>query len=144
MGHHGTTPAGATPAVPEGELDLSFVRSSGPGGQNVNKTSTKAQLRWNVGASSAFTDEQKAAIRAFAGSRLNDADEIVIASDAQRSQPQNRAAAVARLQELVAAALAPRKERKPTKASKAVKRRRLDDKRRHGDKKRSRRGTFDQ
>ena len=143
MEHIGTNPAGAAPAVPEGEIDLAFVRSSGPGGQNVNKTSTKAQLRWNVGASAAFDEAQKAAIRAYAGSRLNDADEIVLASDAERSQPQNRAAVVARLQALVAAALAPRKERKATKVSRAQKRKRLDEKRHHGDKKRARRQDFE-
>ncbi|HTM68230.1 MAG TPA: alternative ribosome rescue aminoacyl-tRNA hydrolase ArfB [Candidatus Binatia bacterium] len=125
--------------VPESEIDLAYVRSSGPGGQNVNKTSTKAQLRWNVGTSSAFTDDQKSAIRAYAGGRLNDADEIVLASDAERSQPQNRAEVIRRLQELVTAALAPKKVRKPTKASKASKRRRLDDKRRQSEKKSSRR-----
>src|SRR5512135_1852674 len=76
--------------VPDNELDISFVRSSGPGGQNVNKTSTKAQLRWNVGRSGAFTDEQKAAIREAAGNRLTADDEILISAEAERSQPQNR------------------------------------------------------
>jgi len=125
----------APPAVPESEIDVVFVRSSGPGGQNVNKTSTKAQLRWNVGRSGVFTDEQKAAIRAAAGNRLSKEDEIVLFDQSQRSQPQNREAAVARLQELVAEALAPRKERKETKVSRGEKQRRLEDKRRQSEKK---------
>ncbi|HTK05064.1 MAG TPA: alternative ribosome rescue aminoacyl-tRNA hydrolase ArfB [Candidatus Eisenbacteria bacterium] len=129
--------------VPEHEIDMAFVRSSGPGGQNVNKTSTKAQLRWNVGASQAFTDDQKSAIRAFAGGRLTDADEIVLASDAERSQPQNKAEVIRRLQQLVAAALAPKKARKPTKVSKSQKRRRLHDKRAVSEKKSSRRPPSD-
>src|SRR3989338_6623941 len=78
------------PAVPAGELQIDFVRSSGPGGQNVNKTSTKAQLRWKVGASSAFSEEEKMKIREYAGKRLNNDDEIVVAADTERSQLQNR------------------------------------------------------
>jgi ribosome-associated protein len=127
------------PAVPEHEIRIAFARSSGPGGQNVNKTSTKAHLRWNVGASSAFSDEQKTAIRAAAGHRLNADDEIVIAAEAERSQAQNRDDAVARLQTLVAEALTPPKPRKVTKVSRAEKRRRLEGKRRTGEKKRARR-----
>lgn len=125
--------------VPDDEIEMDFVRSSGPGGQNVNKTSTKAQLRWNVGRSRAFSDEQKAVIRAHAAARLNADGDIVIASQASRSQSQNRDDAVRRLQELVASALAPAKERKPTKVSKAQKRARLDEKRRTSDKKSARR-----
>lgn len=125
--------------VPLGEIRLDFVRSSGPGGQNVNKTSSKVQLRWRVGGSPAFTEEQKAAIRRRAGHRLNAEDEIVLAAQTERSQSQNRDEAVRRLQELVAAALAPKKVRKPTKVSRAQKQQRLEAKRRIGEKKRRRR-----
>ncbi|MBI4458038.1 aminoacyl-tRNA hydrolase [Candidatus Uhrbacteria bacterium] len=127
-----------SPTVPESEITVDFVRSSGPGGQKVNKTSSKAQLRWNVGASPAFTDEQKAMIRAAAGGRLNREDEIVLAAEAERSQFQNRGAVVARLQELVAVALTPKKTRRATKVSRAQKRQRLDAKRRHATKKTAR------
>ncbi len=126
-------------AVPDAEMQIDFVRSSGPGGQKVNKTSSKAQLRWNVGGSRVFTEEQKAAIRAAAGNRLNAADEIVLASQIERSQFQNRDDVVRRLQELVAEALAPKAERKETEVSRAQKRERLEEKRRQGDKKRDRR-----
>ncbi|MEK9152738.1 MAG: alternative ribosome rescue aminoacyl-tRNA hydrolase ArfB [Patescibacteria group bacterium] len=105
------------------------MRSSGPGGQKVNKTSSKAQLRWNVDRSQAFTEEQKAAIRAAAGNRLNGEDEIVIAADTERSQFQNRDSVIERLQELAADALAPKKERRETKVSRAQKRQRLEEKR---------------
>ncbi len=108
---------------------IDFVRSSGPGGQKVNKTSSKAQLRWNVDRSQAFTEEQKAAIRAAAGNRLNGEDEIVIAADTERSQFQNRDSVIERLQELAADALAPKKERRETKVSRAQKRQRLEEKR---------------
>lgn len=121
--------------VPENEIELDFVRSSGPGGQNVNKTSSKAQLRWNVGRSRAFTDEQKAAIRQAAGNRLTSEDEIILSAQTERSQSQNRDEVVQRLQDLVAEALTPEKERKATKVSRTQKRARLEDKRRTSDKK---------
>jgi ribosome-associated protein len=127
------------PVIPEDEIRLAFVRSSGPGGQNVNKTSTKAQLHWNVGSSVSFTEDQKAAIRRGAGARLNDRDEIVLSSDAERSQLQNRDEVVRRLRQIVAKALAPKKVRRPTKVSRSQKMRRLEEKRRRGEKKSVRR-----
>jgi ribosome-associated protein len=127
-----------TPIVPESEIRLDFARSSGPGGQNVNKVSSKAQLRWSVGLSQAFSEEQKAAIRTFAGSRLTKDDEIVLAAESERSQLQNKEEAVRRLQELVRVALTPKKKRRPTKVSRAQKRKRVEEKRRAGERKRSR------
>jgi ribosome-associated protein len=124
--------------IPESELRLEFSRSSGPGGQNVNKVSSKAQVRWSVGASAAFTDGQKALIRAFAGKHLTKEDEIVLAAESERSQLQNREEAVRRLRALVAAALAPRKTRKPTKVSRAQKRKRVEQKRIVGERKKNR------
>ncbi|MEK7545581.1 MAG: alternative ribosome rescue aminoacyl-tRNA hydrolase ArfB [Patescibacteria group bacterium] len=126
------------PTIPESELRLDFSRSSGPGGQNVNKVSSKAQVRWNVGASVAFTDEQKSLIRAFAGKHLNKEDEIVLAAESERSQLQNKEEAIRRLNALVAAALIPKKKRKPTKVSRAQKRKRVEEKRIVGERKRSR------
>lgn len=125
--------------VPENEIEIDFVRSSGPGGQNVNKTSSKAQLRWNVGRSQAFTQGQKAAIRAHAGHRLSGTDEIVIAEQSERSQLQNRETVVRRLQELVATALTPKKKRRPTKVGRSQKRKRLEEKRLVSRKKQDRR-----
>ena len=128
-----------TSTVPESEIRLEFARSSGPGGQNVNKVSSKAVLRWSVGLSQAFTEQQKALIRAFAGSRLTKDDEIVLSAESERSQLQNREEAVRRLQELVSRALTPRKKRKPIKVSRAQKRKRVESKRLIGEKKRNRR-----
>lgn len=124
--------------VPENEIDISFVRSSGPGGQNVNKTSTKAQLHWHVGRSAVFTDAQKAAIREAAGNRLTLNDEIVLSAESERSQLQNKEEVIGRLQDLVARALLPKKVRRPTKVSRSQRRKRLEDKGRTADKKRSR------
>ena len=133
------SPSDDPPTVPENEIEIYFVRSSGPGGQKVNKTSSKAQLRWCVGRSTAFTAHQKDLIRRAAGNRLNSADEIVMSEQTERSQPQNRDAVIARLQRLVAEALTPQTRRIPTKPSWGEKQRRLDDKRRQGEKKQGRR-----
>ncbi|MEK7072860.1 MAG: alternative ribosome rescue aminoacyl-tRNA hydrolase ArfB [Patescibacteria group bacterium] len=126
------------PRVPETEIQLDFVRSSGPGGQNVNKTSSKVQLRWHVGGSQAFTEAQQMVIRAHAGKRLNSQDEIVLAAQTERSQSQNRDEVIQRLQDLVAEALAPKKKRKKTRVSYTQKQKRLEDKRRTGAVKRTR------
>ncbi|OIO52825.1 MAG: hypothetical protein AUJ19_00070 [Parcubacteria group bacterium CG1_02_58_44] len=126
------------PRVPEGEIDIKFVHSSGPGGQNVNKCSTKAVLSWNVGASVAFSEEQKDMIRRELGNRLNSEDCIVMSSQSERSQARNQENVVRRLQELVAEAITPQKERRPTRPSRAAKARRLDDKHKVGDKKKLR------
>lgn len=126
------------PRVPETEIQLDFVRSSGPGGQNVNKTSSKVQLRWQVGGSHAFTEAQQTVIRAHAGKRLNSQDEIVLAAQTERSQLQNRDEVIQRLQDLVAEALTPKKKRKKTRVSYTQKQKRLEDKRRTGEVKRTR------
>jgi len=126
------------PKVPFHEINIDFVRSSGPGGQKVNKTSSKAQLRWNIGESSEFSDIQKELIREVAGNKLNSEDEIVLSEQTERSQYQNRDTVIKRLQQLVDEALIVKKERKPTKPSKRQKQKRLDDKKKLGDKKKDR------
>ena len=115
-------------AIPESELVFEFIRSSGPGGQNVNKTSSKVRLRWNVDRSTVFTTEEKERIKTFLANRLNLEGEIVLASDETRSQTQNRERVTELLQLLVTEALTPEKERVPTKLPRAVKRKRLDEK----------------
>ena len=134
---------GPAASVPENEMQFTFSASGGPGGQNVNKVASKATLRWNVGASGAYSEGQKQLIRDYAGSYLNKADEIIIQANEQRSQHQNRESAVERLRNLVAQALVPKKERKETKPSWSAKQKRLDSKRKDSNKKNERRGGGD-
>ncbi len=128
------------PMVPESEMKFEAIRSSGPGGQSVNKTNSKVRVRWNVGRSDVFDDDQKAKIRAYAGNRLNDADEIVLDTQSERSRLQNQEEVIARLQRLVAEALTPQKERKETKVSRGQKEQRLNEKKRESRKKQDRKG----
>lgn len=125
--------------IPESEILVEYARSSGPGGQNVNKRDTKAVARWKIGASTAFSGVEKARIRSFAANRTNGEDEVVIAAEDERSQLRNRETAVARLRDLVRAALVPKKTRRPTRPTRASKERRLDAKRRESRKKDQRR-----
>ena len=123
-----------TPAlsIPLSELVLSFVRSSGPGGQNVNKVATAVQLRFDVLNSPSLPEPVKTRLLAKAGARATRDGMIVITADRHRTQPLNRADAIARFAELVrSAALVPRK-RRPTKPTLASKRRRMDTKTRRG------------
>ena len=114
-------------AIPENELDERFVRASGPGGQNVNKVSTAVELRFDVGASS-LTDDVKARLRALAGKRMSQDDVLLIDSREHRTQTQNRAAARARLVELLQEALRRPRSRKKTRPTRAAKERRLEAK----------------
>ena len=117
------------PTIPESEITIDYARSSGPGGQNVNKRDTKAIVRWNIGTSKAFSEAEKDRIRSLALNRLTTEDDIVLSADDQRSQAQNRESALVRLQELVQKALIPKKKRRTTKPTRASKERRLKDKR---------------
>ena len=130
--------------IPESELDFEFVRSSGPGGQRVNKTSTKAQLRWNVDRSAVFTDDEKTRIKEHLANRINKEGEVVISSDVTRSQSQNKELAIELLRGLVAHAIAPVKKRKPTKPTRSSKERRLKEKSEQAKKKIDRRGFIDE
>lgn len=115
--------------VPERELVWAAVRSSGPGGQNVNKVSSKVELRFDFEGSEALTAAVKQRLRALAVHRLDADGHILITSQATRNQPQNLADARQRLAELIARALVVPKARRPTKPSRAAKRARLKDKR---------------
>ncbi len=107
-------------------IKITFARSSGAGGQNVNKTSTKAVVRWSVGKSRVFSEVEKARIRLILKNKLNNNDEIVLMSEEERSQSQNRALAISRLQTLVARALRVPKKRRPTRPTRASKLRRIE------------------
>jgi len=130
--------------IPEGEYTLSYVRSPGPGGQNVNKVSTACELRFRVGATELLDEAGKERLRALAGRRLTREDELVLEAHRHRTQEANRRDAVARLEQLIAQALHAPKVRRKTRPSRAAKARRLEGKRLHKDKKRMRaRPAFD-
>lgn len=129
--------------MPESEIGISFVRSSGPGGQNVNKRSTKAEMRWDLGASPFYSPEEKKLIREAAGNRLNEKGEIVIASDRLRSQSQNKEFVIEQLRQLVAEALKPRRLRQATRPTRSSQEKRILEKKRVSSKKESRRKDWE-
>ena len=118
---------------------MAFVRSGGPGGQNVNKLSTKAQLHVSVEALTGLTAAAKQRLRALAGSRLTAADEILLMSENERGQEANKAAVLQRLREMIVAAKVEPKKRRKTKPSRGAKARRLEGKKRRGEIKSTRR-----
>jgi len=124
--------------IPSRELEWTAVRSSGPGGQNVNKVSTKVELRFDFEESEQLTVAVKARLRALAKHRLDAEGRILITSQLTRNQPQNLEDARKRLAELIAKAMVVPKRRRPIRVSKAAKRARVNDKRVHSKKKQSR------
>ncbi|MFM1887227.1 MAG: hypothetical protein RL026_2384 [Pseudomonadota bacterium] len=125
--------------VPEGDLSLEFVRGAGPGGQNVNKVATTAQLRFDVRGNRTLPEDVKTRLRTLAGRRLTDDDAILIIARNHRTQEGNRREALGRLQALVeAAAVAPR-PRRPTRPTRASREKRLQGKARDASVKRLRR-----
>jgi len=121
-----------TLAIDPGEIHESFMRAAGPGGQHVNTTSSAVQLRFDVRHSPSLPDDVRARLERLAGHRLTRDGVLVLHAQGQRRQKRNREEALARLVELVRAAAKPPLKRKPTKPTRASKRRRLEDKKRHG------------
>lgn len=120
------------------ECQFQFSRSSGPGGQKVNKTESKVELRWPVAATVLFHQEQKDRIQARLSNSINKEGELVLASDQYRSREQNKRAVCERFHSLIEKALHQKKKRKKTKPTKSSIQKRLDSKKKQGDKKRAR------
>lgn len=119
--------------IPDAELVERFSRSSGPGGQSVNTTDSRVELRWDIANSAALSPDQRARLLAGLGPRVVDGALTVVASE-HRSQLQNRTAARARLAHYVADALAPPPPaRRATRPSRAARARRLEAKRHRGE-----------
>jgi ribosome-associated protein len=121
------------------ELEVSFARSGGPGGQHANTSATKVELRFDVPASTSLSEAQKARVQAVLGSRLTADGVLVLQATEFRSQARNRQAAVGRLANLLEEALRPRRRRIATRVPRAERRRRREDKRRRSERKRLRR-----
>jgi ribosome-associated protein len=123
-------PLSITPEIslPDRDLSWSFVRASGPGGQNVNKVASAARLRFDLAGTSALDAPTKARLCAIAGRRLTDDGALLIVARNHRTQEQNRREALTRLTLLVRRALVPPKTRRPTRPTLASRERRLEAK----------------
>jgi ribosome-associated protein len=118
--------------IPDEELEWKFIRSSGPGGQNVNKVSSAAQLKFLLPQNSSLPVNVRNRLRRLAGQKLIDDGSILFKSMSERSQEGNRRAALGRLEALIRAALVEPKIRRKTRPTKASKERRIDSKKRRG------------
>ncbi len=119
-------------AIDPDEIQESFVRAAGPGGQHVNTTSTAVQLRFDVRHSPSLPEDVRHRLERLAGRRLTRDGVLVLVAQGHRSQLRNREEALARLVELIREATHKPTPRVKTKVSRAAKRRRVDDKKRHG------------
>lgn len=116
--------------IPETELEWSFVRSGGPGGQNVNKVASRAVLRWDVAGSPSLPEAVKARLRALHPGRLTDDGVLLLSSQRFRDQERNKADCLDKLRALVLDAATPPRPRRPTRPTRGSKEARLRTKRR--------------
>lgn len=130
-------------AIPLAELTIRASRAGGPGGQHVNTSSTRIEVEWGIAQSRAISDDERQRLLAKLASRLDTSGALRIVCAETRSQAQNRERALARLAEVVRAALVVPKARKRTKPSRGAKEARLDEKKRRSAAKRDRRWSGD-
>jgi ribosome-associated protein len=130
--------------IPETEFEWSFVRSGGPGGQNVNKVASKAVLRWHLDASPSVPDDVKARLRTLQRSRITVEGDFVLNSQRFRDQDRNRQDCLEKLREFILQAASVPKARKATRPSRGSKRRRLAAKRHRAAVKGARRAPLDE
>mgnify|MGYP001297254505 CR=1 FL=1 len=127
--------------IDENEIQLDFIRSSGPGGQNVNKVASGVQLRFNVATSTTIPDDVKQRLHSIARNRITEEGVLIIEAKRYRTQEQNREDAIARLVALIFQATEKPKPRKKTRPTAASQTERIEEKKRRGAIKRSRRTT---
>jgi ribosome-associated protein len=130
--------------IPFAELQVRAMTGSGPGGQHVNRSATRIELRWNVRASQALSDEQRARVTARLASRLDGEGALRIVAGEYRSQQQNRRAANERLVAILSRALVVAPTRKATRPTRGSVEKRLTEKRRRADTKQQRRRDADE
>jgi ribosome-associated protein len=130
--------------VPDEELEWSYARSGGPGGQNVNKVSSKALLRWRLGENTTLPAEARARLVGQQRRRITTEGDLLITSQRYRDQERNRQDCLDRLREIVLAALETPKPRKATRPTRASRQRRLAEKRRRSATKEQRRGPVEE
>lgn len=128
--------------IPESELTITASRAGGPGGQHVNKTSTRITVHWNVKTTNALTDIQKQRVLNALAYRLTNEGELIIHSSQSRSQQQNRVMALSQLAQIIRKALHVPKKRIATKTSKAVKEKRLQAKKQRSEIKKGRSSKY--
>jgi ribosome-associated protein len=131
-------------SVPDDELSWSFVRSGGPGGQNVNKVASKAVLRWRLADNTTLPEEARARLAGQQRRRITTEGELIITSQAHRDQDRNREECLDKLRAMVVAALTAPKPRKATRPTRGSKRRRLAEKRHRSAAKEARKGPVEE
>jgi ribosome-associated protein len=129
--------------IPEDELRYTFSPSGGPGGQHANRSSTRAELTWNVATSPSVGPRQRARIQSHLKNRIDSSGVLRLTSDRFRSQTRNREDVTARFVELIRNALVPKRQRVATKPHAGARERRLTHKKQRGELKKQRRSTHD-